>query len=25
MDVWLSPTPLEVDSLKTKDQKDLLQ
>jgi len=25
MDVWLSPMPLEVDSLKTKDQKDLLQ
>ncbi len=25
MDVWLSPMPLDVDSLKTKDQKDLLQ
>jgi beta-lactam-binding protein with PASTA domain len=25
MDVWLSPMPLEMDSLKTKDQKDLLQ
>ena len=23
MDVWLSPMPLEVDSSKTKDQKDL--
>ncbi|MDB5200084.1 MAG: hypothetical protein JWO92_2047 [Chitinophagaceae bacterium] len=25
MDIWLSPIPLNVDSLKNKDQKDLLQ
>lgn len=25
MDIWLSPTPLDVDSLRKKDQKDLMQ
>lgn len=25
MDIWLSPTPMDVDSLRKKDQKDLMQ